>query len=67
MFLFLFFSFSLSLSTLPMTDKGPVSLVVLSHGLWGVKTHMNYIKKKLLEKYKRSIIVVIKIISSMIG
>ncbi|KAG1303673.1 hypothetical protein G6F64_009871 [Rhizopus arrhizus] len=40
-----------------MTDKGPVSLVVLSHGLWGVKTHMNYIKKKLLEKYKRSIIV----------
>lgn len=43
-----------------MTDKGPVSLVVLSHGLWGVKTHMNYIKKKLLERYKRSIIVVIK-------
>lgn len=35
-----------------------VSLVVLSHGLWGVKSHMLYIEKKLQAEYGDSIYVV---------
>lgn len=35
-----------------------ISLVVLSHGLWGVKKHMLYIEKKLEEKYGDSIYIV---------
>ncbi|KAI8647706.1 putative serine esterase-domain-containing protein [Parasitella parasitica] len=34
-----------------MTDPKDIALVVLSHGLWGVKGHMEYIKNRLREKY----------------
>ncbi|KAI7898540.1 putative serine esterase-domain-containing protein [Cokeromyces recurvatus] len=40
-------------------DKDTVSLVVLSHGLWGVKSHMSYIEKKLKEKYRDSSICIL--------
>ncbi|CAO3692259.1 unnamed protein product [Rhizopus stolonifer] len=40
-----------------MTKREPVSLVVLSHGLWGVKGHMDYIKNKLKDRYKDTILV----------
>ncbi|KAI9250759.1 putative serine esterase-domain-containing protein [Sporodiniella umbellata] len=41
-------------------SKNTISLLVLSHGLWGVKRHMSYIEKKLKEKYKDSAFVVRK-------
>jgi hypothetical protein len=34
-----------------MIKTEDISLVVLSHGLWGVKSHMSYIEKELVEKY----------------
>ncbi|CEP07008.1 hypothetical protein [Parasitella parasitica] len=34
-----------------MTSSENIALVVLSHGLWGVKGHMEYIENKLMEKY----------------
>ncbi|KAI8991140.1 putative serine esterase-domain-containing protein [Mycotypha africana] len=33
------------------TKNDCISLIVLSHGLWGVKSHMSFIEKKLKEKY----------------
>ena len=41
-----------------MTESDSISLVVLSHGLWGNKGHMNYIKNQLIQRYKNSIYVV---------
>jgi hypothetical protein len=41
-----------------MTEAKDISLVVLSHGLWGVKSHMSYIEKKLVEKYGETIHIV---------
>jgi hypothetical protein len=41
-----------------MSDNQEISLVVLSHGLWGVKSHMGYIEDKLNEKYGESIFIV---------
>jgi hypothetical protein len=38
-----------------MTDIG---LVVLSHGLWGVKGHMAFIEKELNNHYKGTVQVV---------
>ncbi|CEI96077.1 hypothetical protein RMCBS344292_10247 [Rhizopus microsporus] len=40
-----------------MTESDSISLVVLSHGLWGNKGHMNYIKNQLIQRYKNSIYV----------
>lgn len=34
-----------------MSKEQEISLIVLSHGLWGVKSHMGYIEKQLNEKY----------------
>lgn len=34
-----------------MSEEQEISLIVLSHGLWGVKSHMGYIEKQLNEKY----------------
>ncbi|KAI9328654.1 putative serine esterase-domain-containing protein [Pilaira anomala] len=34
-----------------MSNIQEISLIVLSHGLWGNKNHMGYIEKKLDEKY----------------
>lgn len=41
-----------------MADKEHISLIVLSHGLWGVEGHMDYIRKRLINRYKNSIFVV---------
>lgn len=35
-----------------------ISLVVLSHGLWGNKNHMGYIENKLRDKYGDAIHIV---------
>jgi hypothetical protein len=35
-----------------------ISLVVLSHGLWGVKGHMSYIERELMKKYGETIHIV---------
>lgn len=35
-----------------------ISLVVLSHGLWGNKSHMGYIENKLQDKYGDAIHIV---------
>jgi hypothetical protein len=40
-----------------ISEQG-ISLVVLQHGLWGVKGHMGYIEKKLVQKYQDSIYIV---------
>ncbi|KAG1144980.1 hypothetical protein G6F37_006388 [Rhizopus arrhizus] len=40
-----------------MADKEQISLIVLSHGLWGVEGHMDYIRKRLINRYKNSIFV----------
>ncbi|KAF1798161.1 putative serine esterase-domain-containing protein [Mucor lusitanicus] len=34
-----------------MANTEDIALVVLSHGLWGVKGHMGFIEKKLIDKY----------------
>lgn len=38
-----------------MTNSEDIALVVLSHGLWGVKGHMEFIEKKLIDKYQDKI------------
>lgn len=45
---------------MPISSDGKqeISLVVLQHGLWGVKGHMGYIEKKLKEKYDDSVYIV---------
>ncbi|ORE18828.1 DUF676-domain-containing protein [Rhizopus microsporus] len=48
-----------------MTESDSISLVVLSHGLWGNKGHMNYIKNQLIQRYKNSIYVIQKTIKRL--
>lgn len=43
-----------------MSNLQQISLIVLSHGLWGNKNHMGYIEKKLDEKYGDAIHIVRK-------
>ncbi|KAK4517966.1 uncharacterized protein ATC70_001315 [Mucor velutinosus] len=38
-----------------MPDSEDIALVVLSHGLWGVRDHMVFIEKKLIDKYQDKI------------
>ncbi|KAI9472351.1 MAG: putative serine esterase-domain-containing protein [Benjaminiella poitrasii] len=44
------------------SEEEDISLAVLSHGLWGVKSHMDYIENQLKKKYKDKL----EIIESMI-
>jgi hypothetical protein len=41
-----------------MKNPEDIALIVLSHGLWGVKSHMNFIENKLKNKYQDKIHVV---------
>ena len=38
-----------------MTNPEDIALIVLSHGLWGVKSHMDFIENKLKNKYQDKI------------
>ncbi|KAI8349685.1 putative serine esterase-domain-containing protein [Blakeslea trispora] len=39
------------------TESRSISLVVLSHGLWGNKSHMSYIEKQIKAKYKNKVFI----------
>lgn len=41
-----------------MTNSEDIALIVLSHGLWGVKSHMDFIENKLKDKYRDKIHIV---------